>query len=490
MVNPTYRHLSKSASILLALPLLLGAPAADASVGGAGASVGAVQAGVGAATDLTRLPGNEAEDAAAVNPADPRNVVMMSTNLLGGATAAARPHQQTTPSARLARAAAAPGLSISVTHDGGATWHTRVIGIGGPLGLACCDESIAFDRYGNLFLTYLFAGRGDVPVAISTDGGDTIRPLTTIPANADQPTIATGAGAVWLTWTAQDGVITLAGAPVTGRGKVGSFGQETVPPPYNAGDYGDVAVSPSGGVIVTYQQNTDVTDGPNAVFTAIDPDGLGPAEVAAERPFVITGVGSFDFIPAQPNRSIDAETALAYDQTSGKHRGRLYAMWTGESPNESNNTDIWLRWSDDNGLHWHGSIRLNDDHTKRSQFLPKLAVDQSTGDVGACWYDARGDAGKGGLADTDGVANTDAMIYCTVSRDGGRTFAPNVRVSTKAARVSARFNAGFDYGDYAGLSFGGGVLRPAWSDNSNSAGGNPDGRLRELDLYTAAVRVR
>jgi len=79
------------------------------------------------------------------------------------------------------------------------------------------------------------------------------------------------------------------------------------------------------------------------------------------------------------------------------------------------------------------------------------------------------------------------MVYCTVSRDGGRTFGPNIRVSAKASHTTRQFNEDFDYGDYEGLGFGGGVLRPAWSDNSNSAGGNPDGTLRQLDLYTAAI---
>jgi hypothetical protein len=47
---------------------------------------------------------------------------------------------------------------------------------------------------------------------------------------------------------------------------------------------------------------------------------------------------------------------------------------------------------------------------------------------------------------------------------------------------------GIDYGDYTGLAFFGGVAHPAWSDNSNSTGDNPDGALHQLDIYTASVR--
>jgi len=41
---------------------------------------------------------------------------------------------------------------------------------------------------------------------------------------------------------------------------------------------------------------------------------------------------------------------------------------------------------------------------------------------------------------------------------------------------------------HSALSFNGGVAHPAWSDNSNSTGNNPDGALHQLDIYTAAVQ--
>jgi hypothetical protein len=33
------------------------------------------------------------------------------------------------------------------------------------------------------------------------------------------------------------------------------------------------------------------------------------------------------------------------------------------------------------------------------------------------------------------------------------------------------------------------MAHPAWAENSNSTGRNPDGTLYKLDIYTAAVRV-
>jgi hypothetical protein len=101
------------------------------------------------------------------------------------------------------------------------------------------------------------------------------------------------------------------------------------------------------------------------------------------------------------------------------------------------------------------------------------------------WYDSRLDLGKGGPGDTDGLPNTDAQFWGSFSTDG-MSFMPNFQVSTGTSNSSVSGNA-IDYGDYDGLSFVGGVAYPAWSDNSNSTGTNPDGSLHQLDIYTAAV---
>ena len=39
------------------------------------------------------------------------------------------------------------------------------------------------------------------------------------------------------------------------------------------------------------------------------------------------------------------------------------------------------------------------------------------------------------------------------------------------------------------MAFHGGNFYPVWSDNSNSTGDNPNGKLHALDIYTAKVHV-
>jgi hypothetical protein len=231
---------------------------------------------------------------------------------------------------------------------------------------------------------------------------------------------------------------------------------------------------------------TESGQGGGKLFVNVDADGLGPAGFG-DRSFVAaTHVGGFDFIPAQPDRSVDAESGLAWDRTGGAHNGRVYLVYTLEQKNESDNTDIYVRYSNDNGATWSEAKRVNDDATANSQFLPKIALDQTTGKIAVVWHDSRNDLGTGGPGDTNGLPNDDAQFWGAFSTNGGASFSPNIQISDGTSNSHDSGNS-IDYGDYTGLSFYGGIAHPAWADNSNSTGTNPDGALHQLDIYTAAV---
>jgi Neuraminidase (sialidase) len=152
--------------------------------------------------------------------------------------------------------------------------------------------------------------------------------------------------------------------------------------------------------------------------------------------------------------------------------------------------DIMFQFSDDNGATWSAPVRLNDDATTNSQINPAIAVDQATGFVAVSWYDARNDLGTRGPADTDGIPNDDVQIWATFSTDGGATFVPNFQASEGTSNSSIEVTgSGFNFGDYTHAAFESGSFYPAWSDNSNSTGDNPDGTLQKLDLHTAKVTV-
>jgi hypothetical protein len=220
----------------------------------------------------------------------------------------------------------------------------------------------------------------------------------------------------------------------------------------------------------------------------VDPDGLGPAPFGKQVTVAQTHVGNFDLIPAQPTRGIDAEAGLAFDRSNDAFRGRVYLVYTDQFPANSANSDIFVRYSDSQGATWSNPIRVNDDATTNSQFLPRISADDTTGKVAVGWYDARNDAGAGSAGDTDNKPNDDAAYYGTLITPAadGLLVSTNQQISTGYSNANDAAN-GIDLGDYTGLDFYGGTIRPLWFDNSNSTGDNPAGALRSVDVYTAAV---
>src|SRR5512138_816605 len=111
--------------------------------------------------DVSQRHLNESEEAIAVNPTNPDNIVIF-TNI---------GHREAGLSA---------GMFLAVSFDGGTTWTRRIVGNYDNLGDACCDPSLSFDEHGNLFMTYLYQVENEVPVALSTDGGLTFNVIANI----------------------------------------------------------------------------------------------------------------------------------------------------------------------------------------------------------------------------------------------------------------------------------------------------------------------
>src|SRR5260221_10328260 len=172
--------------LVVALCVALIAPSLAARIGHA-AQLAAPPLNV----DVSQRATNESEETVAVNPTNPRNIVIVTNVVFPDA-----------------------GLFEGVSFDGGATWATKIIADNDNLGAACCDPSLSFDSFGNLFLTYLFNVGNVLPIAIITDGGLNFASLASIAKppksssqNAgdarravrfvDQPTITSGHGEAW-----------------------------------------------------------------------------------------------------------------------------------------------------------------------------------------------------------------------------------------------------------------------------------------------------
>ncbi|HLZ53126.1 MAG TPA: sialidase family protein, partial [Verrucomicrobiae bacterium] len=164
----------------------------------------AITLAIGPDINITRLTNNQTETTIAINPLNPQNLFAGAN---GGYTYT--PAKLPLPSV------------FYFSTNGGTTWAASDVS---ALPTACCDQTTAWDDFGNLFLAYL-AQAGPAVVALSTNGGASFVLLYQSTGAPDQPTIATGPGgsyapgSVWITY-AGAGLITQ-GAAVFGPGNVG-----------------------------------------------------------------------------------------------------------------------------------------------------------------------------------------------------------------------------------------------------------------------------
>jgi hypothetical protein len=389
------------------------------------------------------------------------------------------------------------GLFAARSTDGGFTWSypdaadkTIADGDAGQGAAACCDPTLAWDTFGNLFITYIDAATTSIVTLRSTDGGLTFTTQATFgPASVDQPTVVADAGAVWVIWN-QSNQMVARGAAVTGLGTVGAFNALQTVPNTTGCSFGDIAIAPGGAVVQVCETPTG-GQGPATLRVNTDADGLGPGNFNAGAAATTTNVGGFDFIPAQNVRSVDAEAGLAFDRDNVPHPpfpasptfGRLYLVYTEEPVNENNDTNILVRFSDNNGGTWSPPIQANlPDASTRSQFLPRIASNRLSGNIAVCWHDARNSG-----------TNTTMQEFCTIATPAvaGPTFMANVQIGDGAS-VGTGSNppqAGqldIQFGDYSGLDYFQGVAHPIWADTSNSTMDNPDLTTR-FDAYTDRV---
>ena len=397
---------------------------------------------VGPNVNISKSAGDNAETGITINPVNPLNMFAIST----------------------------ASNVFRYTTNGGVTWtDSDISGVlgGGSLG----DQQMAWDEFGNLFVVYFAGPSFHTVLALSTDGGATLSLLVDTGSLFDQPNVAAGQGEVWFDYT--NSGRNAQGAAVTGLGVVGAFSAPQTMPG-NPGTFGDLAIGPGGQVLNVYQTQTG--NGPSTIFANLNPTGVG-GTFGAQITVGTTNVGDFAFITPQPNRSIDAEANLAWDRSGGPHNGRVYLVYTDRPTTSSNDTDIYVRFSDDNGSTWSSSVRVNDDPVGngKAQFMPKIALDQTTGNIAVSFYDCRNSPG-----------NNTVEFWATVSTDGGASFLANVKVSAGSSVIPP---GGFDFGDYSGLAYHAGAFYPCWADNSNSTGDNPAGAGTTTDIYTARVRV-
>ena len=415
--------------------------------------------------------GNQSETAIAINPTNPLNLFAIANDETSSQVFA------------------------NYSTDGGVTWSlSTVAGLPPTFG----DAQTAWDSFGNLFVTYLNSSLTAIITIMSTDGGQSFSVINTTSGtrsgSLDQPSIAVGPSnfgddtrSVWISYenfsaNGGQGAITVKGAVVTGLGQVTSFiapklapGSGQLVSQSGPGNFGNIAVGPSGQVLVTYE-NPSSTAGPAGLYVNLDANGFsgdfGPALLVTQ-----TNVGGFAPITPQPTRSTDAEVNLAYDDSGGPNTGRVYMVYIDRpAVADTGDTDVYERYSDNDGLTWSDRVLVNDDGpANKAHFLPALAVDQSggtltSGFLAVTWYDCR-----------NSPLDNSAQVWGTISIDGGQSFLPNVQISRGLINAHAS-DPGFEFGDYDLMDFNHGTFYRSWTDNTLPGHSG-------LNLATAPVSV-
>jgi len=209
------------------------------------------------------------------------------------------------------------------------------------------------------------------------------------------------------------------------------------------------ALGPNGEIYVSWA-------GPlGLVFTKSTDQGVTWPE---ENVFVTDFPGGWDYSVPGIYRA-NGFPVTDCDLSGGPFHGRIYINWS-DQRNGPDDTDIWMIYSDDEGLTWSDVIRVNDDPAGKQQFFTWMDIDQTTGYLYIVFYDRRN-------YDTN---LTD--VYLAVSKDGGATF-ENIKISESPFNpISSVF-----FGDYTNISAHNGIIRPIWT---RLEGGN-------LSIWTALI---
>ena len=174
---------------------------------------------------------------------------------------------------------------------------------------------------------------------------------------------------------------------------------------------------------------------------AISANGIGTNFLAPVMA-VSDAIGGFTYIEAENTGiGLNAAACLAWDGYAlGTNYGRAYLIYTALSTN--GNLVINTCFSTDSGATWSAEAQVDDDFGgSNDHFMPRLAVDPSTGIIGYSWMDCRKDLG--GASDpkivpfnktyvfsnvlisninviiTNAATNNPTIVYSTVDNTGG-----------------------------------------------------------------------
>lgn len=408
----------------------------------------------GPEVNISRLPGAQSEPTVAVDPSNDQVLLAGSNNLVEGSM---------------------PTYSST---DGGVTWNVGTTSPPPASRNASCagDPGVAIDARGRQYYSYLRAtpcSSGEPRLFVvsrpAADASWSKPVLVAHPGRSrydDKPAIAVDFAAaspyrnrVYVAWSriSQRGVYSIVLSHSDDSGitwsrpvKVNREGAVL--------KYASVAVSRKGVVYVAWDDNSNFS-----LKIARSTDG--GASFEPERHVVsfsivpIPHCGSGVVVVAHGLACIHANPILSIDRSRGRFAGRVYLSYSKTHFSGSPNVMVHAFTSrlqpvaDPRSLRDGVLVARTPAGSHPARFWAQSAVDPSTGALWVCFYDTTGDPKA-----------KRAFYVCTVSRNGGRTWAAPIRaasVPSDATQPGAHPRA---YGDYEGLAVANGVAHPVWTD--------------------------
>lgn len=348
--------------------------------------------------------------------------------------------------------------------ENGYTWATHNPAFPNAAG----DPVAAYDSLGNLYYETMKSPITGCWVVKSTNNGFTWSAAVTSVAGVDKNWIAADqtmgpfANYVYTTMTAGSGVGNFARSTDQGATWQTTFSPTTQSLPGMM-----VAVGPnvlagnniSGGCV--YVVTHSGTNGAGIYTFYVSTDGGATFTMKSSNQFSnyigteVGGRSTVQFMRCRPYPMIAA------DNSFGPYRGRLYLVYASNNPpGNGNKSDIFLRYSTDQGATWSSARVVNDDPNSANnfQFHPAIWCDKETGRLYIKFYDTRR------------VPTSDSMdVYATYTDDGGETFAPNQRLTNRTFRINFTNATSATYrGDYDAITSNRYAALAVWTDFRNS----------------------
>lgn len=352
-------------------------------------------------------------------------------------------------------------VAFSYSLDGGVNWSTAVLVDNHAQEVYQSDPWLAVDENARLYFGRLEGDLRRVVVSHSDDGGLTwSSPLDVLDWDArqlvglgriDKPSlVADGSGRVFIAYYGEFSQ----SAPVNVVTQWSTDGGASWSPSIRM-DSSDalqgtssqapvMAVAPDGTLYGAWWSRPGGSDNRNGNVVVVSSRDRGATWSSGVRVNPVAGS-----LPLRPDPNLCCR--LPFPSIVVSPGGRVFLAWPDW---DGQDWDVVVSWSDDRGGSWSAPVRISD--VKRGdQWFVALGVD-AQGTLHAAWYDSR---------------SGDINLVYAKSTDGGQTWSPNVRASTRATPGPVT-----RLGDYIGVAVGAdGTAYLAWTD----------GRGPDLDIYFA-----